>query len=67
MRPARAQRLVRRVHGGVLDVYQRPYDPRRPLVGLDEMPVPVRSDVPGRARPLCRAGPHPPELHQPFR
>lgn len=40
----------------VLDVYQRPYDPKRPLIGLDEKPVPLRRDVqdpqpaaPGRA------------------
>ena len=31
----------------VLDVYHRPYDPRNPVVGLDEKPVQLRSDVRG--------------------
>jgi hypothetical protein len=33
----------------VLDVYQRPHDPRRPVVGLDEKPVQLLSDPPGLA------------------
>ena len=38
----------------VLDVYQRPYDPTRPVVGLDEMPVQLTADV---VPPLpCRPG-----------
>jgi hypothetical protein len=36
----------------VLDVYQRPYDPGRPVVGLDEKPVQLLSDPAGLpARP----------------
>jgi hypothetical protein len=31
----------------VLDVYQRPHDPRRPVVGLDEKPVQLVADVRG--------------------
>ena len=31
----------------VLDVYRRPYDPKRPVVGLDEKPVQLLSDPPG--------------------
>jgi len=38
----------------VLDVYHRPYDPKRPVVGLDEKPVPLRSDV--RPPLACRPG-----------
>ena len=38
----------------VPDVYKRPYDPRRPLVGLDEMPVQLLSDV--RPPLPCRPG-----------
>jgi hypothetical protein len=37
----------------VLDVYHRPYDPKRPAVGLDEKPVQLVADVRG---PLA-AGP----------
>jgi hypothetical protein len=38
----------------VLDVYERPYDPKYPVVGLDEMPVQLLSDV---VPPLpCRPG-----------
>ena len=37
----------------VLDVYHRPYDPRRPVVGLDEKPVQLVADV----RQPLRAGP----------
>ena len=38
----------------VLDVYHRPYDEKRPVVGLDEKPVQLRSDKRG---PLpCRPG-----------
>jgi hypothetical protein len=38
----------------VLDVYERPYDARYPVVGLDEMPVQLLSDV---VPPLpCRPG-----------
>ncbi len=38
----------------VLDVYERPYDPRRPVVGLDEKPVQLLSD---KTEPLpCRPG-----------
>jgi hypothetical protein len=40
----------------VLDVYERPYDPRFPVVGLDEMPVQLLSDVPGREPLPCRPG-----------
>jgi hypothetical protein len=29
----------------VLDVYHRPYDPKRPVVGLDEKPVQLLADV----------------------
>lgn len=29
----------------VLDVYRRPYDPKRPVVGLDEKPVQLVADV----------------------
>ena len=29
----------------VLDVYQRPHDPKRPVVGLDEKPVQLLADV----------------------
>ena len=29
----------------VLDVYKRPYDPRRPVVGLDEKPAQLLADV----------------------
>ncbi len=39
---------------GVPDVYKRPYDERSPVVGLDEKPVPLRSD---KREPLpCRPG-----------
>lgn len=31
----------------VLDVYRRPHDPRRPVVGLDEKPVQLVADVRG--------------------
>ena len=31
----------------VLDVYKRPHDPRRPVVGLDEKPVQLLADVRG--------------------
>ena len=38
----------------VLDVYERPYDARYPIVGLDEMPVQLLADV---TPPLpCRPG-----------
>jgi transposase len=38
----------------VLDVYERPQDPRNPVVGLDEMPVQLLSDT---REPLpCRPG-----------
>jgi hypothetical protein len=38
----------------ILDVYKRPYDPRRPVVGLDEKPVQLLSD---KRDPLpCRPG-----------
>ena len=38
----------------VLDVYHRPYDQSRPVVGVDEKPVPLRSDA---RDPLpCRPG-----------
>jgi hypothetical protein len=40
----------------VLDVYERPYDPRHPVVGLDEMPVQLLADVPGREPLPCRPG-----------
>ena len=40
----------------VLDVYERPYDPTYPVVGLDEMPVQLLSDVPGREPLPCRPG-----------
>ena len=40
----------------VLDVYKRPYDPKRPVVGLDEKPVQLLSDVPGRDPLPCRPG-----------
>jgi hypothetical protein len=33
--------------GDVLDVYHRPHDPRRPVVGLDEKPVQLLADVRG--------------------
>jgi hypothetical protein len=33
----------------VLDVYKRPHDPRRPVVGLDEKPVQLLADVRGTA------------------
>jgi hypothetical protein len=42
----------------VLDVYERPYDPKHPVVGLDEMPVQLLADVPGRDPLPCRPG-HP--------
>ena len=42
----------------VLDVYERPYDPKNPVVGLDEMPVQLLADVPGREPLPCRPG-HP--------
>ena len=35
----------------VLDVYHRPYDPKRPVVGLDEKPVQLVADVRARAHP----------------
>ena len=34
--PARGRRRVRLRDGDVLEVYARPYDPRRPQVCLDE-------------------------------
>ena len=39
----------------VLDVYKRPHDPRRPVVGLDEKPVQLVADVrePLPAAPLA--------------
>ncbi len=38
----------------VLDVYKRPYDPKNPVVGLDEKPVQLLSD---KREPLpCRPG-----------
>jgi len=40
----------------VLDVYERPYDPKHPVVGLDEMPVQLLADVPGREPLPCRPG-----------
>jgi hypothetical protein len=40
----------------VLDVYRRPYDPRRPVVGLDEKPWQLVADVPGRDPLPCRPG-----------
>jgi hypothetical protein len=45
----------------VLDVYKRPYDPRRPVVGLDEKPVQLLSDPPGR--PGRPPGPGRPARH----
>jgi hypothetical protein len=40
----------------VPDVYERPYDPKTPVVGLDEMPVQLLADVPGREPLPCRPG-----------
>jgi hypothetical protein len=38
----------------VLEVYHRPLDPARPVVALDEKPVPLTADV--RAPLPCRPG-----------
>jgi hypothetical protein len=35
----------------VLDVYERPYDPQRPVVCMDEMPYQLLIDVHYFARP----------------
>jgi hypothetical protein len=40
----------------VLDVYKRPYDPSRPQVCVDEMPVQLLADVPGREPLACSPG-----------
>jgi hypothetical protein len=40
----------------VLEVYQRPYDPRYPLVCLDEKGKELQADVPGRERLPAQAG-----------
>ena len=40
----------------VLDVYHRPYDPRFPQVCLDEKPVQLLADVPGREPLPCATG-----------
>ena len=37
----------------VLEVYERPYDPRQPVVCLDEKPVTLHADM----RPSCAAAP----------
>ena len=42
--PTRDAEFVWRMED-VLDVYHRPYDPDRPVVGLDEKPVQLVSDV----------------------
>ena len=39
----------------VLDVYERPHDPKNPVIGLDEMPVQLVAD--GRERCRLWAGP----------
>lgn len=38
----------------VLDVYERPYDPKQPVVCLDERPMPLRGDK--RVRRPARPG-----------
>jgi hypothetical protein len=40
----------------VLDVYQRPFDPRYPLICLDEKGKELQADVPGREPLPARAG-----------
>ena len=47
----------------VLSVYQRPYDPRRPVVCLDEKGKELRSHTVGREEQLPQANPSREQLH----
>jgi len=54
--PAGCQRRVRRRHGDVLEVYQRPHDPACPVVCLDETSKQLIAETPRADRSQARTG-----------